>query len=201
MKQAVLSPEDAVPPAYVSDPVDLAKWALGQAAKKLSQQGQSSDCKLQSHPKEGSHVRNIMFGWEHPADPAELYEGHEARFDQGKFQHVRPKPTVFATRSWFLFEALHNQVLSHKERQSFGRGPSELEARLQESPSWGKWAPGFVTLVIRAWVQWGREQGLWQEVGVRRLLLAKLTEGEMQRKHADNDHAPFRKGCPICIQS
>ena len=58
-----------------------------------------------------------------------------------------------------------------------------------------------VNSVIAAWVRWGQEQGLWEQVNLRRMLLAKLTEEELQRKHAASDHVPFRKGCPICIQS
>ena len=179
------------------------------------------------HEFQEATSRRVFFGWEHPADPAEympegqepiggwpswwafpewrayadLYEVYHARFDQGCFRHTRHKPTVLATTSWSLFESLHNHVLSAEERRSFGRGPQSLEQRLKESSKWAEWAPGFVTLVMQAWVRWGREQGLWEEVGIRRLLLAKLTEEELQRKHAGNDHVPFRKGCPICIQS
>ena len=118
----------------------------------------------------------MFFVWEHPADPesymgsanrppqgwvswwsfpewkdfAQEYKLNEARLDQGKFGHERPKPTVVATNSWFLYEALHMQVLTKEERALFGIGPRAGSQRLERAPTWGKWAPGLVVHVVQA---------------------------------------------------
>ena len=110
-----------------------------------------------------------------------------------------PKPTSFATNSWFLYEALDQQFLTESERQRFGKGPSAGKSRLQEAPTWARWAPGLSAAVQAAWCSWKREQGEQGVVEERKLWLAKLTEDEMFQRHVGNDHVPFRKGCPVCI--
>ena len=156
-----------LPPKDITDPVELATWALQQAASRMqasdgqyagaappNQDQRASVSNGQSFP-----VRTVLFGWEHPEDPAEYmplhvapkygwpswwrfpewdafaraYDVHMARLDQGKLGHARPKPTVFATTSWFLFESLHNQVLTSEERSLFTKGPESLAERLQQS--------------------------------------------------------------------
>ena len=81
------------------------------------------------------------------------------------------------------------------------QGPLDVRSRLQESSSWARWAPGLTSLVWRAWNAWALERGLWTEVEARKGFLAKLTHEEQLRRHADQDHTPFRKGCPVCIAS
>ena len=54
-------------------------------------------------------------------------------FDQGKFHHPRPKPTTVATNSWYLYEALDQQVLSSEERAAFNRGQVTTSQRLQQA--------------------------------------------------------------------
>ena len=175
----------------------------------------------------GPHSRRVLFVWEHPTDPstyrpptmaplggwpswwafpewheiARVYNMYEARFDQGKLGHARPKPTTLGTTSWFLFEALHGHVLSLSERARFGSVSGSIPDRVAVSSSWSCWAPGLSSLVQKAWFWWGKEQGLWDEVQVRQAWLAKLTEQEMQRVHELNDHIPFKKGCPVCISA
>ena len=73
--------------------------------------------------------------------------------------------------------------------------------RISESHHWACWAPGLTARVRQAWADWGRERGLWLEVEERKNLLAKLTEEAMRKRHEDNDHIPFRKGCPVCISA
>ena len=211
-------PEAISIPRGVTNPMDLARWALSEAAKRVRVTGD-----VYSLPKEA--LQPIFFVWEHPADPelylreelrppggwpswwafpewrcfSKAYDLHLARLDQGKYGHARPKPTQLATSSWFLYERLHGQVLSVEEAKWFKEGPVSMEQRVSESPGWAKWAPGLTRHILDAWVHWGMEQGLWSEVKARRLYVAKLTEEEQQRRHAAQDHVPFRKGCPVCI--
>ena len=109
----------------------------------------------------------VYFGWEHPRDPEEyvsdgsppkhgwpswwsfdewrtyrdLYDLFECIFDQGLFGHSRPKPSCFATSSWWVYERLDQQLLTLEERKSFGAGPSTMESRIKKSGSWSLWAP------------------------------------------------------------
>ena len=209
------------PPSNLRDPLEIAKWALQQAAVRLQVP------EIPSVGLDYGYGDPVFFVWEHPADPCSYlaedlapqggwpswwafpewkefqarYQLHQARLDQGKFGHVRPKPTVVATSSWFLFEQLHCQVLSSGEAKAFGRGPATVEERIEATAGWSKWAPGLVRHIFEAWVMWGKERGLWQEIGKRRLWLAKLTEEELQARHEQQDHVPFRKGCPICVSA
>ena len=202
-------------PGDICDPLELAKWALRQAAARRKEPPS-----VESRTK-----RVVMLVWEHPADPefymgsgrrpewgwpswwvfpewqqiAQLYGVLQARFDQGKFQHERPKPTQVATTSWFLYESLDQQFLTREERALFGVGPQTTSDRIRVSGTWAKWAPGLTSRVFEAWCRWGQEQGLWPEIGQRRVLLAKLTEEAMRRRHEAQDHVPYRKGCPICV--
>ena len=104
---------------------------------------------------------------------AEEYEIYEARFDKGKFHHPRPQPSVVATTLWFLFEELHQQVLTASERAAFDPLPKIVGARIQASSTWSRWAPGLSERVHRAWCLWGKDRGLWAEVQARKVLLAK----------------------------
>ena len=213
-------------PTEVTDPLELAQWALQQAAANLGFSSETAKgFQGTGHQQFLRDGRLVMFGWEHPRDPEEyleqalapprgwaswwafqewsdfssVYSTYLARFDQGKFGHVRPKPTSFATNSWFLYEALDQQFLTESERQRFGKGPSAGKSRLQEAPTWARWAPGLSAAVQAAWCSWKREQGEQGVVEERKLWLAKLTEDEMFQRHVGNDHVPFRKGCPVCI--
>ena len=211
-----------VPPVGVRDPVDLARWALQQAAR--NRQRALVPPEVVPHIK-AEESRRVLLVWEHPADAAtyrpasmepkggwaswwafpewqdiaKAYEVYEARVDQGALGHVRPKPSVVATTSWFLFEELHQRVLSTNERAAFDKLPMELGERIRASQTWACWAPGLSRLVQRAWARWGADQGLWSQVEARQVFLSKLTEQELQALHEQNDHVPYKKGCPVCI--
>ena len=217
-------------PKDLNTPVEVAKWALQQAAERLQtvdriQEGCGHGTVGDLHARQPDSVFTVFFGWEHPADPQEYrrldeqpdqgwpswwvfpewqwfastYSVFEAKFDQGKLGHVRPKPTTFATTSWALYEMLHGHCLTSEERGAFGQGPTDFRQRIQEAPSWAQWAPGLTERVLIAWTQWGRENGLWEDVCVRKAWLKRLTEREAWRRHQAQDHTPFRKGCPICV--
>ena len=129
----------------------------------------------------------------------DVYGIHVALFDQGKLGHPRPKPTTLATTSWFLYEALIAQFLTDEERQEFARGPCNVAGRIRTSAAWALWALGLITLVLQSWLKWGMEQGLWREVEERQGYVAKMTQEEQLKRHLQNDHVPFRKGCPVCV--
>ena len=169
----------------------------------------------------------VYFGWEHPRDPEEyvgddsppkygwpswwsfeewktycaLYDLFECTFDQGLFGHSRPKPTCFATSSWWVYERLDQQLLTLEQRKSFGAGPSTMKSRIKRSGSWSLWAPGFASLVLQGWAQWGRELQLWEDVHERQSYLLKLSTKQSLKERIANDHIPWRKGCPTCISS
>ena len=212
-------------PDGLTDPRQLAKWALQVVAKR--HQSRDSESRQEEVPRASEHAGDygVYFVWEHPTDPevympssrrpmkgwaswwefpewkqfAVQYAMYHARFDQGKFGHVRPKPTTVATTSWALYESLDQCFLTREERAVMGLGPQTTEERLRVSASWGCWASGFVERVLKAWCRWRVEQGLQSEAQERQVLLSKLTAEALQRKHELNDHVPYRKGCPVCV--
>ena len=214
--------DQGVPPVGVRDAVDLARWALQQAARNRQRALVLPEVVPRVRADES---RRVLLVWEHPADPAtyrpasmepkggwaswwafpewqdiaKAYEVYEARVDQGALGHVRPKPSVVATTSWFLFEELHQRVLSASERAAFDKLPMELGDRIRASQTWACWAQGLSRLVQRAWARWGADQGLWSQVAARQVFLSKMTEQELQALHEQNDHVPYKKGCPVCI--
>ena len=56
-------------------------------------------------------------------------------------------------------------------------------------------------VVQGAWDNWRKELTRLKEVAERQVLLAKLTEAEKFCRHVANDHCPYLKGCPVCIQA
>ena len=192
-----------VPPADVRDPVQLAKWALQQAAARMN--SRASFSKDEQGGRWGTSCLmarpsfTVFFGWEQPSDPegymphgrmpnvgwatwwafeewkvfSGMYSVYHAHFDQGKLGHVRPEPTTFATTSWALYEMLDQQCLTKEERARFGRGPVGFRSRLQQSASWAPWALGLTERVIFAWHAWGEENGLWEEVTLRQAWLRR----------------------------
>ena len=119
-----------------------------------------------------------------------VYGLYEATFDQDVLGGLGHGSTTVATSSWFVFENLHAL-----EQDPGGCGRSE-------NP-WCKgrrgWSLGLLRVIQGAWLGWcaGRERG--DSVSERKALLAKLTEDELLRRHIENDHVPYLKGCPTCI--
>ena len=213
-------------PEGMKDPLEIAKWALRQAAERLKARSENSKA-VGVSISGGRPGFVVFFGWEQPSDPrsfmppsgepvegwatwwefeewkhfASQYCVFKACFDQGKLGHVRPKPTTFATTSWKLYEELDQLFLTTSERAAFGKGPVTSRERIREASSWARWAPGLTSRVVAAWRAWKQENGLWPEAGARRLLLNKLTEEEAMKRHEASDHSPFRRGCPVCVAS
>ena len=42
---------------------------------------------------------------------------------------------------------------------------------------------------------------MWEEVSSRQSFLRRLTDQEPWRRHQEQDHIPFRRGCPVCVAS
>ena len=144
--------------------MELAKWALQVAASQLRSKGASRKEDSLSGEKIEESKQKVMLVWEHPRDPesympqsrrpsngwaswwafpewarfSNMYGVYQAKFDQGKLGHVRPKPTEVATTSWYLFESLHCQCLTPEERAMLGSGPRTTPERLRVSASWAR---------------------------------------------------------------
>ena len=219
--ERVLREVESVPDG-VTSAFDLAKWALQQAAKNLASSAPSGSPSGAASPPKG---RKVFFGWEHPRDPemymskdtrpqggwvswwaftewhsfAQLYSLYMTHFDQGKLGHQHPKPSSFGTSSWFLHESLHCLFLTESERRAFGPGPKAGKDRLSQTPKWARWAPGLSFRTQQAWTHWVQEYSRPQEVDLRQAMLARFTEEERMRLHVQQDHTPFKKGCPTCL--
>ena len=197
-------------PEGLDDPKELALWALRVAARRLATaQGERA-----AGPR--AWGASVFLVFEHPSDPVQgvglgvnelshypsvwasrefrdfirVYGLYEATFDQDVLGGLGYGSTTVATSSWFLFENLHAL-----EQDPGGCGRSE-------NP-WCKgrhgWSIGLLRVIQGAWLGWcaGRERG--DSVSERKALLAKLTEDELLRRHIENDHVPYLKGCPTCI--
>ena len=180
-------------------PVELAQWALRKAAANLRNERRRkalrrSEVFLVLDPGEGSNTE------EGPLDGlVEAYGLHWAGFDLGCFGAPGVYPSRVVTSSWFLFEIL-------EEVRAKGEGRRALEviqASFPEGLGLGRcgWTGHVLRLIQGAWLEWEGEVSRSGEVEERQLLLKKLSEAESYARHVEQDHVPFRKGCPTCIMS
>ena len=193
--------EDDVPPSDIVDPEALVQWALDRAAVRL-QLGRAGGI------SEGNFVKGfsvfLVLGppckWEATAESEpgclgfkgaevwkEVYDWYGVRY-RSKSDGLAVSEGLVTT-SWCFFESL--------EGLEVWNGLSEFKGW----PVFGEWSPELVFKVLGCWNHWKHERHHTDEVAARRLLLAKLTEEELMKRHVGNDHIPFRKGCPVCIQA
>ena len=128
-----------------------------------------------------------------------VYDLHTASFDQGCFGLPGVWETSMVTSSWFLFETLHEVRVDERVRSVWSELPG-FGAEVSQ-PLVPGWSHGVLRLVQKAWVLWKWEQDKDEEVRERRCVLRKLTEEESYARHVQQDHVPYRKGCPICIRA
>ena len=204
-------PED-VPPEGVSDPRELADWALRRAAVRLTER-----TKGDPNPK-GSDACSVFFVYERAKDPEgrcdvkgrlcdwapdeveefrRVYGLSEVVFDQGCLG--LPCTTSLLTSSWCLYETLH-AVRVTEDMKGFLQGLADLRKLTGQREASG-WFLGLCRVVQGAWRQWTRELDQFEVVRERRLLLAKLAEAEAQARHEAQDHVPYRRGCPVCVSA
>ena len=192
-------PLEGVP--RVKDPKELAVWALQKAAAKLKRanieraRSRSTVFLVAEYPRDPAEGLGIGVAelngypslWAFPEvrDMVRTYGLHEASFDQGSLGSESQEPTSVATSSWFLFESLQGLYGGITGSGATGR----------------EWSPGLLRLVRAAWVGWLKGAESEAVVEARRVLLAKLSDAERKRLHEQNDHVPYMKGCPVCIQA
>ncbi|CAE7521159.1 RE2 [Symbiodinium sp. CCMP2592] len=200
--------EEEVPPPGVEDPKDLALWALRVASKRISaaaikkdNEGNRSTVFLTfEHPfdfTEGSGIGRTelagypsMWAFREVQDLVGVYGLHIASFDQGLLGGRNGELTTIATSSWFLYEGLHGVGIDLK-----GDPSGELRPCIE----YFGWSIGFLARVQGAWLDWCAGKESEAVVAERKVWLAKLSEKELLQQHADNDHVPFLRGCPVCI--
>ncbi|CAE7427987.1 GIP [Symbiodinium sp. CCMP2592] len=127
------------------------------------------------------------------------YALRSASFDQGCFGLLGICETTLITSSWFLFEAVHEVRVDDKLRVAWNNAHGK--AGIDSSSGEPCWSRGLCNLVQRSWVLWKWEQSRADEVRERQVVLRKLSEEESYKRHVQQDHVPYRKGCPVCIQA
>ena len=190
----------------------------------------------------------LFFLLEHPEDPAEYLfgkanEGHEhatiwewpelkefakrhglaqASFHQGVLGHSKVKPTRVMLSSGFLWERLHQLKVTSRVPWNGPSGGS-LRQRIQESKTWGEWAPGLVSLIRQALEEWARgPRHEHEQACIRKMRLEHIlaTAGEFQvtdpvrcskalakpkdelfKRHCLAGHRPWRPDCAACIDA
>ncbi|CAE7837355.1 RE1 [Symbiodinium sp. CCMP2592] len=193
---------DEVSPEAFEDPHQLALWALQRSAARLSA---STDRVSKREPVffvcERSGNAAEKNGWDSETWKGfqQAYGFEEVLFDQACLGGSEVGSTTLLTSSWFLYETLHANRTSDEIRL-FLKGLSDLR-KLWGHESPGGWTLGLRRAIRGAWLRWKEELGKSEEVTQRRALLAKLTEEEAYAKHVEQDHVPYRKGCPICISA
>ena len=184
--------------------------------------------------------QKVFFALEHPADPCSYgaqgnseyghaslwhypemcawereYDILRAQFDQGWFGHCRVKPTVVATGNWKLWQQLHGQHLSAKQRaeKSQGMEAPDWRERAKKSKSWAAWAPGLATAIWEAFAEHVPREASDSDERVERSWLAShCPEGELKtallrkaatlesfQEHCARGHMPWRKDCAGCL--
>ena len=142
--------------------------------------------------KGDGHGRGWLTEWN------QVYGLEVAQFDQGCLGAPGLYATEIVTSSWYLYETLHAVRADEKTKPLLETLQVQSgDLRLDKVG----WVGNLVRLVQKAWAMWKWEQCKQDEVLARKIILKKLTEEESYRLHVAHDHVPYRKGCPICIQS
>ena len=219
-----VSDPDDLPPTGLDSPEELAEWALRRAAVKLSQPGQTrvSDSKggVCRQPKLRPSGCSIFVAFERPRDPVgrcdssgqvlgwaptevatlvRVYGLNEAVFDQGCLGALEKGTTHLLTSSWLLYESLHALKVS-RELDTFLVGLDRLRLLTGDAGRKG-WSQGLIRIVRGLWGSWRNKCLRADEISERKALLRKMTEEQSYQAHVQNDHSPYRRGCPVCITS
>eukprot|EP00435_Cladocopium_sp_Y103_P064506 s236_g26.t1 len=110
----------------------------------------------------------------------------EVRFDQGPMGHAKRKPTMLGTNVYEL-QQLQDVRGAGSEPGESPKGMT-LEERIKSSRSWSAWAPGLKKAIAVA---------LKKELDyqVKRMTI------EGWKKHLQNDHQPYYRGCRTCLEA
>ena len=193
-------------PEDLEDPGQIALWALRRAAAGLEESrgvyGQSVFfvCETpvlspSTRCEKPDHVQweKALLGFQ------EVYGLCRACFDQGCLGASESCATELLTSSWFLFEALQGHRVSPGSPQylellgllTFGHG----------TPGRDGWTVPLSRVIQNAWGRWKSELAASVEVEERKIFLKKMCSREDYARHVANDHSPYLRGCPICIQA
>ena len=126
------------------------------------------------------------------------YDLHEAGFDQGCLGAPGVYPSRLVTSSWFLYETLH---AVRADAQATVALDAIQGMRTGFDLSQAGWVGNLLSLVQNSWTRWKWEQLNRDIVEERKVVLRKLSEKDSLAEHIRNDHVPYRKGCPVCIQA
>ena len=124
-----------------------------------------------------------------------------ASFSQGCLGHPTVKPTTLLVNDWGLYSELHGR---HGDPIRPSGVPSDLQARIQKSGEWAKWAPELVRAIGRAVVKWTitpalERQRIMQEEQACIRTLSKNDKAFLE--HCERDHLGFRRDCRTCLEA
>ena len=121
-----------------------------------------------------------------------------ADFQQSGLGHEACKPTSVLTNSWYLYKQLHGIQGSKLDAKLSG----ELSARLAQTKTWSKWAPGLCRAIGGAIEHWiGSSQAdRWIERDADHQTIRALSAKEAEfRDHCRRDHVVYRRDCAACL--
>ena len=167
-----------------------------------------------------SRTRPVLFLKEHPRDPEEYkgtddpveypsffawpewkvfiekYQIVEVRLDFGALGHSRRKPTTLGTNITYLHGL--DGLTDHRWHGELPTEASGLGEKTATSRSWAAWPEAFKTEVTKGiLIELEREKVKERMGGDNKV--AKLTS-EQWKQHVMNDHLPYSRECPTCLQ-
>ena len=192
-----------VPPEGIVNPEELVQWALARAAARLRPSDRAQNVSreewqpifvawdLPDWLRKGCNHVTLSWSCEELKSFEGAYGFQGVSVDHGIFGLGRSRVSRLCISSWFLFERVegHGKFLGTE-------GPSTGVPEVSQGWPWLLQA-----LVQVAWVRWRDELENLDDVQDRRILLSKLSEKARYDLHVANDHSPYLKGCPVCVQA
>ena len=159
---------------------------------------------LKEHPRDSEEYKDrgdpveypSFFAWPEWKVFIEKHHIQEVRLDLGALGHERRKPTTLGTNIRYL-----HRLEGLSDRRRPGDLPNvsgDLGQRTSVSRSWAAWPEAFKTEIIKG-ILFELEQGKANGRGEEDQRVAKLTS-EQWHQHVMNDHLPFSRECPTCLQ-
>eukprot|EP00913_Durusdinium_trenchii_P001700 g1572.t1 len=159
---------------------------------------------LKENPRDPEEYKGVddpvvypsFFAWPEWKVFIEKYMIKEVRLDFGALGHSRRKPTTLGTNIKYL-QGLDGLT----DRRWHGDLPAVdggLGERTAASRSWAAWPEAFKTEVTKG-ILIELEQDRVEERTALDKMMAKLTS-EQWKQHVLNDHMPFSRECPTCLQ-
>ena len=180
---------------------------------------------LLHHVAHEASEEGVLFVLENPMDPEEYLKDDRTHasawawpevqflerelgmfrvsFSQGSLGHQRVKPTTLLVNDWGLYVELHDRHSALPSRNPVTL-PPELQARMQQSKDWAKWAKGLTQAIGRAIGKWVstpalERQRVMQEEQACVRALSRNDQAFIE--HCERDHLGFRRDCRTCLES